>query len=81
MMPPPPPGMAALFDWIVWLVIIGLFVVGLLLLVKYISREFNVSTGFAAGREEELERTMRELLEEIRLLRREIEEFRRELRG
>lgn len=81
-MPPPPPGVADLFGWILWLILIGLFVAGLLAFIKYISRSLSIYNGATvASQYDELEKTMKELLEEIRLLRKEIEALRRELRG
>ncbi len=79
-MPPPPPGAIDILGWIFWLILVGLVVASIIVVARYIMRDIGTGSSYTtAPRDEKLEATMRELLDEIRLLRKEIENLRKEL--
>lgn len=86
--PPPPPGLGPdVVEWIVWLVILVIVGVLVVVLIKYILEKISTSSQYQqplnyqqASQLPLNEALMRELLEEIRLLRKEIRELREELR-
>ena len=85
---PLPPGIAELVDLLFGILIIAIIVAIIVLLIKYFtgSRQtlFSSSTSpLQTGsrlEEEKLEKIMEELIKEIRMLREDIDELRRELR-
>ncbi len=84
-MPPLPPDFGGLFAAIVWLVVLGLVFLAALAFFDFLKAHTstNTSTGVnqsSQSNSPDLNRTMSELLEEVRKLRSEIEELRRELR-
>ena len=79
-MPPPPPGAIDILGWIFWLILVGLVLASVVIVARYIMRDLGTGSSYmATPRDEKLEATMRELLDEIRLLRKEIENLRKEL--
>ncbi len=80
MIPPLPPGME-MIGWIIWIFFIFLIGAGILLILKSIFPNVLQQT---VARENigqnTLDETMRDLLQEIKMLRREIEELRKELK-
>ncbi len=79
-MPPPPPGAIDILGWMFWLVLVGLLVAGIVVVARYVMRDMGTGSNYAAtSRNEGLETAIKELLEEIRLLRKEIERLRKEL--
>ncbi len=69
-MPPLPPGT----EFLGWLILIAVIIGVVLLIARYSSSQQSVSSN------PKMEETMEGLLEEIRLLRREIRELREELK-
>ncbi len=80
MIPPLPPGME-IIGWIIWIFLVFLIGAGILLILKSIFPNVLQQT---VARENigqnTLDETMRDLLQEIKMLRREIEELRKELK-
>ncbi len=80
MIPPLPPGME-IIGWIIWIFLLFLIGAGILLILKSIFPNVLQQT---VARENigqnTLDETMRDLLQEIKMLRREIEELRKELK-
>ena len=74
--PPFPPDFGGLFAAIVWLVVLGFVILAALAFFDYLKGHVSVQSNQST----DLNRTMTELLEEIRKLRGEIEELRRELK-
>ncbi len=81
-LPPTPPCVGDLFGWMIVLAVIIVLVVIGVWIAKYALHELRPSTTTTTNRTEKLsfEKTMEELLNEIRLLRKEIEELRREMK-
>ena len=82
-LPPLPPGMEVI-GWIFWLVILFLLGGAVVIIAKSVFPGFlhQISQTGSTGSEypSSLDKTMGELLDEIRMLRREIEELRKDLR-
>ena len=75
-LPPPPPG--EVVEWAVAIIVVGIAVVGLGFLAKYLID--TIRQPKTAERPAELAEVMKELLSEVRALREEIERLRREMR-
>lgn len=79
-MPPPPPGPAGdILSWIIWLIGAGLIIAFIVIIVEYFAKLAQPRSSRETSPDKELGGVMEELLREIRLLRREIEELRKEL--
>lgn len=78
MVPPLPPGMEVV-GWMVWILLVVLLGVGVIYILRSVLP--NVLYPIAPqGRSDTFDETMRELLREIKMLRKEIEDLRRELK-
>jgi len=73
--PPPPPTIEDVIGIVVWLIIAVVVVMIAIYVAKHVIP--TPSTAQSTTRSSEVEEVMRELLQEIRLLRREIEELRK----
>ncbi len=74
LIPPVPPGME-IIGWTIWIFFVLLIGAGILIVLKSLFP--NIGVG---GNSNTLDETMKELLQEIRMLRREIEELRKDLK-
>ena len=80
MIPPLPPGME-IIGWILWIFLIFLFGIGILFILKSVFPNILQQTMTKEDvRSDAFDETMRELLQEIKMLRKEIEELRKELK-
>ncbi len=80
MIPPLPPGME-IIGWIIWIFLILLFGAGILFILKAVFPNILQQTMTKEDvRSDAFDETMRELLQEIKMLRKEIEELRKELK-
>jgi len=80
LVPPLPPGME-IIGWVIWIFLILLIGAGILLILRSvfpgILQQAKIEDSTKSNTFDE---TMRELLQEIKMLRREIEELRKELK-
>ena len=80
MIPPLPPGME-IIGWIIWIFFILLIGAGILLILKLVFPGILQQTVARENVEQSaFDETMRDLLQEIKMLRKEIEELRKELK-
>ncbi len=80
MVPPLPPGME-IIGWVIWIFFILLIGAGILLILKSAFPNILQQTKIEdSTKPNTFDETMRELLQEIKMLRREIEELRKELK-
>ena len=80
LIPPLPPGME-IIGWILWIFLIFLFGIGILFILKSVFPNILQQTMTKEDvRSDAFDETMRELLQEIKMLRKEIEELRKELK-